>query len=113
MRPIFISPAASLQRKFADAIFHFRAALKVNPRYPSALNDLAWILATQSDPQLRNVPDAVRLAEKACQLTNRTNASYLDTFAVALAEASRFPEAASAASKARSAAAKSPSSIRQ
>jgi hypothetical protein len=46
------------------------------------------------------VPEAVRLAEKACQLTARTNANYLDTLAVALSEDGHFPEASNAASNA-------------
>ena len=96
----YLAGSFAREKKFPEAIAQFREALKLNPKYPSALNDLAWILATQPDTKLRNVPEAVRMSEKACQLTNRTNAMYLDTLAVVFSQAGRFPEAVSAASNA-------------
>jgi tetratricopeptide (TPR) repeat protein len=96
----YLAGSLAREKKFPEAIFHFRVALKSNPTYARALNDLAWILATQDDSKIRKVPDAIHFAEKACRLTNRTNANYLDTFAVALSEAGRFPEATTIASNA-------------
>lgn len=57
------------------------------------LNDLAWRLATSSDPQLRDGSNAVRLAEKAVAATGRQNPKYLDTLAAAYAEAGHFGDA--------------------
>jgi tetratricopeptide (TPR) repeat protein len=66
-----------------------------------ALNDLAWLRATAPDPGLRNGPEAVRLAERACQLTQNNDADAITTLALAYAEAGRFDDAVVTARKAR------------
>jgi Flp pilus assembly protein TadD len=70
------------------------------PDWPPALNGLAWLLATHPDATVRNGPEAVRLAERACAVTSRRNPELLDTLAAAYAEAGRFPEAINAAQEA-------------
>ncbi len=75
------------------AVEAYRRALELEPRQPTALNNLAWILATAKDDALRDGAEAVALAEAACALTDRQNAGRLDTLAAALAEAGRFDEA--------------------
>jgi len=57
------------------------------------LNNLAWLLATHRDPQIRYGSEAVRLAERACQLSGGTNLSFLQTLAAAHAEAGHFTNA--------------------
>ena len=64
---------------------------------PEALNNLAWLLATCADDHTRNGVEAVRSAERACQITRFKNANCLSTLAAAYAEAGRFPEAAATA----------------
>lgn len=86
--------------KAKEAIRHYRHGLLVAPNSPEALNNLAWILATNPNPQLRNGRDAVELAEKACKLSDYKRAMFLGTLAAAYAEASRFPDAISTAEKA-------------
>ncbi len=81
------------QRKFSEAAIHLRAAIKAQPNYPSPLNDLAWILATQTDPSIRDVPEAIRLARRACELTANREPGLLSTLGVAQSEAGQFPEA--------------------
>ena len=88
------------EKNFGEAIPHFRAALKSNPQYRQALNDLAWILATRTNATQAQILESIRFAEQACRYTSRSNASYLDTLAVALSEAGRFGEAATTASNA-------------
>ncbi len=61
----------------------------------SALNELAWALATSSDSNLRDGTNAVIFAEKAVTATNRKNVSYLDTPAAAYAESGHFATAIS------------------
>jgi len=56
-----------------------------DPDDAASLNALAWILASDSDPSIRNPAEAVRLAERACELTGRKSAALLDTLAAALA----------------------------
>ena len=65
------------------------------------LNNLAWLLATQPSPEVRNGPEAVRLAERACALTSRTNLWFLHTLAAACAESGNFTQAVAAAEEAR------------
>lgn len=78
----------------------FQTAVRLSPDSPVALNELAWLLATSPDAALRNGPEAIRLAEHGCTVTNRRNPRLLDTLAAAYAEAGRFPEAISVAQEA-------------
>ena len=49
---------------------------------------------------LRNGAEAVRLAERACELTHYGEPLFIGTLAAAYAEAGRFPEAVATAEKA-------------
>lgn len=79
---------------------HYSAALQIEPDFISALNHLAWLRATDEDPKLRNGAEAVKLAERACQLTGRKQAGSLDILAAAYAETGRFKDAEAAAQEA-------------
>ena len=76
-------------------------SLLLQPDFPDALDRLAWILATAPQAEFRNGEEAVRMAERACELTGHQQARLLATLAAAYAETGRFPEAASAAERAR------------
>jgi len=80
-----------------DAVFHYREALRMNPEFADALNDFAHLLACASDADLRDGTEAVKLAEKACAITNHQEANMLTTLAAAYAEAGRFQDATAAA----------------
>jgi tetratricopeptide (TPR) repeat protein len=86
--------------KLSDAVGHYTEAVRVNPSFLPGLNNLAWIRATSDDPQLRDGAEAVRLAERACQLTGRKQFPPLDILAAAHAEAGHFAEAAATAQEA-------------
>ena len=92
------------ERKFEQAVGQYRAAIKLKANDVSALNDLAWILATEDVPEIHNPTEAVQLAQRACRLTNFKDAGYLDTLAAAYSECDRFPEAVEATQKAVAAA---------
>jgi hypothetical protein len=77
----------------AEAIPQYRKALELKPDLLVALNDLAWILATHPQAELRNGAEAVRLAEKACQLAGDKEPRYWGTLDAAYAEAGRFGDA--------------------
>jgi tetratricopeptide (TPR) repeat protein len=81
------------QGDFAGAIACYRLALKTHPRSPVLLNNLAFLLATCPDTSQRNGPEAVRLAEKACQLTHYRTPLLVGTLAAAYAETGRFDDA--------------------
>ena len=65
-------------------------------------NELALIFATAADGSVRNAAQAVRLAERACTLTNRARPKFLATLAAAYAEAGKFSDAVAAAEESRS-----------
>lgn len=85
------------QNRMAAAVEHYQLALRARPDFPGALNNLAWILAANADPQRRAGREAVNLAERAVALTGRREALYLGTLAAAYAEAGRFDDAVAAA----------------
>jgi len=86
--------------RIADAVSAYRESLGLAPDQVAACNNLAWILATHPDSQLRNGPEAVQLAEHACLLTDYKQPLLVGTLAAAYAEAGRFSEAAAMADKA-------------
>jgi protein O-mannosyl-transferase len=89
-----------LLNKTEEAVPHFRRAVEMQPDMVSALDSLAWILATHEKAAVRNAPEAVRLATSAVAFTGEQDPRILDTLAVASAEAGDFPAAIQAAQKA-------------
>jgi tetratricopeptide (TPR) repeat protein len=89
------------QHKRREAIDQYRAALQIQPDFANALNNLAWLFASCSDPQLRDGPEALRLASRACALTQTNDAPKIGTLAAACASVGRFAEAVAWAQKAR------------
>jgi tetratricopeptide (TPR) repeat protein len=89
-----------LQRKYADAFDCFAQLLQLQPDCVPALNRAAWLLATQGDPRIRNGREALRLAQRACDLTGNTNAHSLNTLAAAYAEIGQFDQAVATAQRA-------------
>jgi tetratricopeptide (TPR) repeat protein len=83
-----------------EAVAQYREALRLNPNLAGALNNLAWVLAASPDDELRNGAEAVRLAERACELTHHGEPLFIGTLAAAYAEAGRFPEAVTTEEKA-------------
>ena len=85
--------------KIRESIAQYRQVLLTKPDSLDALNNLAWLLATCSDDSLRNGNEAVRLAEKACRLTQYKEIVPLGTLAAAYAEAGRFGDAVATGEK--------------
>ena len=71
------------QRK--EAARDFAHALKLEPDDVSTLNNLAWLLATAPEPNMRRPDLALRLAKKACSLTDAGDFRALDSLAAAAA----------------------------
>jgi hypothetical protein len=61
------------------------------------LNNLAWVLATSPDNQIRDGSLAVELARRACELTHYETPIPMSTLAAAYAEAGHFEDAVSTA----------------
>ena len=83
-----------------EAVVQYREVLKREPDSIETLNNLAWMLATSPDAIARNGADAVQFAEQACRLTDHKKAGMVGTLAAAYAEAGRFAEAVTTATKA-------------
>ncbi|HOC56173.1 MAG TPA: tetratricopeptide repeat protein [Verrucomicrobiota bacterium] len=97
----YLALALDSQARTDEALPHYQAAARLNPDAPLYLNDLAWFLATNPKPELRDGAEAVRLAESARDLSGGNEARVWGTLDAAYAEAGRFAEALAAAAKAR------------
>ncbi len=84
----------------AEALEHFREALRLKSDWPVVFNDMAWLLATHGDAAVRDGDEAVRLAERAVRLTQERHPALLDTLAASYAAAGRFDDAVATAEEA-------------
>ena len=86
-------------KNFTEASRYYREALRLKPRV--ALDDhsylwasnLAWILATNPNPRLRNGTEAVHWAKQACDVGGYQQPDLISTLAAAYAESGDFEEA--------------------
>jgi Flp pilus assembly protein TadD len=95
-----LGTALAKQGRGAEAIREYREALRLMPGWPPAERRLAWLLATSRDDAVRDVVEALPLAEHASQRTGDRDPEMLDTLAAAQAEAGRFADAADTAARA-------------
>ena len=86
--------------KLKDAVEHYEIALKQNQDLAFKHNTVAWIQATQKDPEVYNPESALVHAEKAVELARDENARahvyyphFLDTLAVAQSANGQFDAA--------------------
>ena len=93
---------AEAMHRPAEAIAEYQRAIALDDHLLKAMNNLAWILATSDEADLRNGRRAVELSENACRLTGQRHPVYLATLAAAYAEAGRFDDAIATAEKAKS-----------
>lgn len=84
------------------ALLHYKEARRQRPKWPMVLNNLAGILATSPDDEIRNGAEALQWAGYANQITGGMSAIILDTLAAAYAENGRFSEAIKVAKRAQS-----------
>jgi len=78
----------------AEAAEAYRAALKLRSSHFLAANNLAYILATSSDPAVRDPDEAVKWAKLACRnASKQKRADAMDTLAIAYASAGRWQDA--------------------
>lgn len=77
----------------AQAIEHLRKALELSNQRPAIAAELAMILATTKQTELRDVEEAVKLAQSACEAMEYTDITHLKALATAQAEAKDYPAA--------------------
>jgi len=86
--------------QLGEAVTEYKEALKLKPDQSNVLEMLAQVLIIDKEADFYNPSDAVRLAERACELTGYEDAQMLDTLASTYAAAGRFPDAIATAEKA-------------
>jgi superkiller protein 3 len=85
--------AFEAQHRLQEAIGAYHEAIRLKLDNHEVYNNLAWIYATAPDNTMRDGKEAVKLAIKACELTDFKNAVPLDTIAAAYAEMNNFEKA--------------------
>jgi Tfp pilus assembly protein PilF len=83
-----------------EAVTHYQAVLKSDPNHIKAQAGLAWLLATSTDPAIRDNDKAVSLAERANQMAHEKDPLILRILAAAQAGAGRFENARQLAQRA-------------
>ena len=76
-----------------EAIAHWENAVANKSDFVPVLNNLAWVLSAFPEPSIRNGDKALRLADRANQLSGSKDPAVLRTLAAAYAENGRFTEA--------------------
>ncbi len=83
-----------------EAAAQYQESLRLKAENPPVMNALAWLLATSAEDRVRDGAEAVRWAERLCQMVGRDNPELLDTLAAAYAEVGRYDEAVQTARRA-------------
>ncbi len=79
--------------QWQPALDDFSRARQLSPEQYSPWNNIAWIRATCPDAKLRDGDEAVRHAERACELTHWLDPAVISTLAAAHAESGDFETA--------------------
>jgi tetratricopeptide (TPR) repeat protein len=77
----------------AEAVTNYEQALELAPEDAGVLNNLAWVLATSPEAEIRDGDRSLKLAIQACQATEYKKAHILSTLAAAYAENGDFKSA--------------------
>jgi tetratricopeptide (TPR) repeat protein len=81
------------QGKVKEAIAEYKATVAIDPDWPPVMNNLAWLLSTRPEPELRDGRLGLKLAKGANELNGSTNLWFLHTLAAAYAETGDFSNA--------------------
>jgi Zn-dependent protease len=85
--------AEILRGEWQRAIEDYTEAIRLQPKFATAHNNLAWLLATCPVDSIRDGQRAVEHATQACNATAWSNPSNMATFAAACAEIGDFTQA--------------------
>ncbi|MCA9197428.1 MAG: ASPIC/UnbV domain-containing protein [Planctomycetales bacterium] len=81
-----------IDHQYSAAVTQYRLVLDRDADRTDAANNLAWLLCTTNDDELRNPPEALQLAQAILQTVD-ASPSYLDTLAAAFAANGQFEQA--------------------
>ena len=69
--------ALAQKGEYPEAISYLRKALELDPNDPYTMINLAYVLVTVKDEKLRNINEAIALAQRACEITEYKNPEML------------------------------------
>lgn len=95
-----LGAALRSQGHLREAAQQYRQALQARPEWTLPMIELAWVLATSSDPEIRRPGEAFVLAQRAARITSPAPASVLDVLAAAFAALGEFDRAIATAESA-------------
>ena len=93
MAKLWYAHALARSGKPTEAGVLLRDALRLQPESLLVINELAWLLATSSEPALQKPKEALELAAKAANITKGAEPRVLDTLAAAQAAGGDFESA--------------------
>ncbi len=111
--PSYVEAAITLAKKLLEkkqvtrSFAGYKQILQLDPDSVEVLNALAWMQGASAMHGITNPSEAIRLAERACQLTDYQTPEVLDTLAVAYAAAGNYAKALQLSRKAATQAQKS------
>jgi Flp pilus assembly protein TadD len=88
------------RNRMDDALAQYRETLRLFPGHLDSLKGLAWILATDDNPERRNPEEALRAATKAVDLTHLEDPTALQVLSAAQADNGDFASARTTAERA-------------
>ena len=88
------------QERRVEALHHYRIVAADDSKNIKALNNVAWLLASDPDCTPKQAVEALALARRAAAIDEKPDTSVLDTLGLALAANGDFKGAVSAARKA-------------
>ncbi len=84
-----------------EAVADYEKTLQLNPGFVRAWDNLAWLLATSDKKEIRDAQRALKLAAKACELSDFKDWTCLNTLAMCSSENQDFDSAVKWAKAAR------------
>lgn len=86
---------ASANKKYSEALQHYEKAVGLDPGFPWAANNLAWLLATCPEEKLRDGLRAVEYSRQAIKVPKTDVPDFIGTLAAAQAAKGDFDAAVS------------------
>ncbi len=90
---IQLGQLARQQGRSDEALKHFEKALEHRPNWAPALTSLAWLLATDPNPSIRDPKRALQVAQRAVEQSTTEQLGAMDALAAAYAANGAFEQA--------------------
>ena len=88
------------QKNYEKALYHWEKLIELDPDQPYVLNNAARMKAVFVKESFYDPSEALKLAQKACEITNNQEVALLDTLSICYAANDDFEKAVATAQKA-------------